>query len=242
MSWDPNKLKLCHLAAALVLGSMASAAAAEVLIVRATGPSAKNFRAGSKLADNAKFSLKQNDSLVLLDKKGTRTLRGPGNFTPTSPPQAPMATATNTKRARIGATRAPPTEQADFWAIDVARSSNVCLADTQNVALWRADTGKPMTLTVTREQDGTTSEIEWARLQDRMAWPSDMAIREGATYRLSWAGAQAPTRITFRMLPSKPEDTEAAASLLIQKGCEAQLDMLIQASQQRPEPAAAPAT
>ena len=40
---------------------------AEVLVVRATGPSAKKFPAGKALADNARITLAANDSIVVLD-------------------------------------------------------------------------------------------------------------------------------------------------------------------------------
>src|SRR3546814_19321418 len=111
LSWVPNKGKVARLAAALLIVSSAAAAAAEVLVVRASGPSAKSYPAGRKLADDARITLQANDSLVLLDNRGTRTLRGPGIFTPSGPAQAnsrsaPPSVATgSTRRARLGAVR-----------------------------------------------------------------------------------------------------------------------------------------
>src|SRR3546814_15347293 len=73
LSWVPNKGKVARLAAALLIVSSAAAAAAEVLVVRASGPSAKSYPAGRKLADDARITLQAKDPLVLLDKIGSRS-------------------------------------------------------------------------------------------------------------------------------------------------------------------------
>ena len=246
MSWGLNKAKVARLAAALLIASGATAAAAEVLVVRALGPSAKNYPAGKKLADDARIVLQANDSLVLLDSRGTRTLRGPGTFTPSGPAQAnnrsviAAAAGGPARRARIGAVRnvggATEARPASLWHVDVSKSSNVCLTDPAHVTLWRPDATKPVTLTVTG--DGTTRTLEWASGEATLNWPSELAVSDGAEYKLSWPGASAPTAITFQTLGAEPAEPETMASTLIQNDCQAQLDVLIQALQ-RPEIAAA---
>ena len=81
-------MKVTYLAAALIAAAGSSAALADVLVVRASGPSAKAYPAGKTIADNARIALQAGDSLVLLDSRGTRVLRGPGSFTPNGPAQA----------------------------------------------------------------------------------------------------------------------------------------------------------
>ena len=61
-------------------GNPAAAAAASVIAVRASGPSADQYPAGKKLRGGDKIILKVGDTLVLLDSSGTRTLKGPGVF------------------------------------------------------------------------------------------------------------------------------------------------------------------
>lgn len=218
----------------MLLVAGATAAAADVLVVRATGPSAKSYPAGKSLADNAKIALKQNDTLVLLDKAGTRTLRGPGTFTPSMSSQAAnrvvvASSETTQRRARIGAVRSAglgtqygPT----LWHLDVSKSSNFCLADPAQLTLWRPDASQPVTLTVTRAKDGTARKIDWPAGAATLAWPSDLAVGDGADYRLSWQ-AGTSTNVKFRTLPSVPASVDAMASSLIQRGCEGQLDFLI---------------
>jgi hypothetical protein len=205
---------------------------ADVLVVRATGPSAKSFPAGRKLPDNARISLQANDQLVVLSGRGTRTLRGPGTFTPNGPAagttQVAAAPAQPQRRARIGAVRggglgAP--KSPTIWHADVARSSNFCLADGSNLSLWRADATRPVTLAIAG--GGTTRSVSWPAGQPTLSWPSDLPIREGADYSLSWDGAAQPTKLKIRMLAGKPADVQNMATSLIEKGCEQQLDLLI---------------
>jgi hypothetical protein len=246
LSWGPNKAKAARLAAALLIAGSASAAAAEVLVVRALGPSAKSYPAGKKIADDARITLQGNDTLVLLDSRGTRTLRGPGTFTPSGPAQANTRSALASvasgpaRRARIGAVRnvgGGEVRPASIWHVDVAKSSNVCLTDPAHVTLWRSDATKPVALTVTRASDGTSRTVQWDAGEPTISWPSDLAVTSDAQYRLSWEGAEKPTLVTVKTIPSEP-DPEAMASTLIQNDCTAQLDVLI-AALERPAMAAA---
>lgn len=238
MSWGPSKMKLRHLAIAALAATTATAAAAETLVVRASGPSARDYPAGKSIADNARITLQANDMLVVLDKRGTRTLRGPGTFTPGGPAQASnrsaiasAATAGRSRRARIGAVRGGTTaavRSPSLMHVDVAKSSNICVDNPRNVTLWRADASKPVELTVTRAGDGASRKLNWAKGQTTIGWPADLAVSDGADYRLSWAGAATPTSLKFRTLSAWPADAEAIASSLIQNGCDAQLDLLIE--------------
>ena len=224
-----------HLAAAILAASITMAAAsADILVVRSSGPSAKNFPPGKSLPEASRITLQANDKLVVLDGRGTREMKGPGTFSPTGPAQAASRTAalsgvgTPQRRARIGAVRSVGVNQPKYpniWRVDVAKSSKVCLADPTNVTLWRENASQPVTLTVAG--NGATRKIEWAAGQSMLAWPADLAIKDGADYRLSWGGAGG-TALTFKTLPSKPAGLEEMASSLIRNECQAQLDLLIE--------------
>jgi hypothetical protein len=234
--WVQNSAKARHLALALFLATGATAAAADILVVRSTGPSAKMFPPGKSLPENGKITLKGSDMLVVLDGRGTRTLRGPGTFAAgagqsaaTRPVQ--VAAAAPARRARIGAVRSvgttAPARPATLWHVDVSKSSNICLADKSNVTLWRADATKPVTLTVAGA-GAAPKTVNWPAGQATVSWPTDVAITDGTDYRLSWNGAAAPTIIKFKTLPTKPAGLENTASSLITNGCSAQLDLLIE--------------
>jgi hypothetical protein len=238
LSWRQSKLGGRHLAIALILAAGASQAAADILVVRSTGPSARSFPPGKSLKENGRITLQANDSLIVLDGRGTRTLRGPGTFAPNDPAQgrsqavmSGLTSAGPQRRARIGAVRsvgiAAP-RSPSIWHVDVAKSSNVCLADPSLVQLWRADATKRATLTVTRDGDNRSQTVAWPIGETTLAWPAQLPISDGASYRLSWPGAPTPTMLHFKTLPSKPVGLEDMASSLIQNQCEAQLDLLIE--------------
>ena len=214
----------------LLLGT--GTAMADILVVRSVGPSAKSFPLGKRLPDNARIVLQANDQLTLLDGRGTRELRGPGSFTAASASSAPAQLAATTgmvngRRARIGAVRgveSGPLRPPSIWHVDVAKSANVCVSPPNHVALWRQDAGAARTLTVIGA--GQTRRLSWQEGDSTLDWPADLPVADGTEYRLSWSGG-APATIRFRTLPQRPAGLEATASMLIERQCNAQLDLLI---------------
>jgi len=211
----------------------AGAAAADVLIVRSTGPSAKSFPPGKRLAETARITLKASDAIVVLDRGGTRSLRGPGTFTVGAPAGIRTASAApvQQRRARIGAVRgvgSGETRAPTIWHVDVAKSSNICIAPPSDVILWRADATKAMALNVTRAGDGSTRQLSWPAGTSTLGWPADLPIADGQEFRLSWSGAAAPTLLRFRTLARRPNGPDELASTLMGNQCEAQLDLFIE--------------
>jgi hypothetical protein len=244
-----DKRRMRHLAAAVLLAGCAPAAA-DVLVVRATGPSAKSYPPGRSLPDEAAITLKANDQLVVLDSKGTRTLRGPGTFKPSAPAQIAAGTTLRAlagqrqRQARVGAVRGPGTSAPrpfTIWHVDVSKSSNVCIADANSVILWRADASAPVELTITRVRDGVSREVTWAAGQPTLAWPSDLPILESDDYRLTWSASTIPTTFKFRTVAPAPPSIEGVTSSLIKNGCAAQLDLLIDTVKLADSPTAPPA-
>jgi hypothetical protein len=232
LSWLASSFTLRHFAAAALLVT-ATAAAADILVVRSTGPSAKSFPPGKRLPENALLTLKASDQLVVLDGRGTRTLRGPGTFTAGAASAGRVASAAPVmqRRARIGAVRGPgdgALRPPSIWHADVTRSANVCVAQSGALTLWRAEAAAPLTLSVSRVGGGPARQLSWEAGASTLPWPPDLVLADGAQYRLSWPGAAAPTTLTFRTLPQKPAGLEDMASSLIRNECAAQLDLLIE--------------
>ncbi|MFL6844270.1 MAG: hypothetical protein ACJ8ER_05255 [Allosphingosinicella sp.] len=229
MSWGPNKLARALLAATLL--AAAGTAAADSLVVRASGPSAKSFPPGKRLPETARISLKPADQVTVLDGRGTRTFRGPGTFTVGAPAIGRIASATPTvdRRARIGAVRGlgtPELRPPSLWHVDIARSSTICVADPSKLMLWRADATQALTLDLAGTA-GAGRRLDWQPGSPTLAWPADLPVADGAEYRLSWSGAAAPTVIRFRTMPAVRAGLEDIAQVLIRNQCEAQLDLLI---------------
>jgi hypothetical protein len=236
LSWGPNRSGFVRTAVIVLLASAATAVSADILVVRSAGPSAKSFPPGRSLPEAGKVTLKANDTVVVLDARGTRTLRGPGIFSPGGPAQTASRaditrlTGTAPRRARIGAVRGvggTNDRNPSIWHVDIAKSSTVCLADRGNVQLWRSDSARPARLTISGS-GGRSQNIELPAGVATATWPSQLPLADGATYQVSWAGAGKPTILKFKTLPANPGGLEDMASSLIQNNCQAQLDRLIE--------------
>jgi hypothetical protein len=229
MSWVPNKSFASSLFAAALLAT-ANAASADILVLRADGPSARAFPPGRKLPDNARFALKASDELIVLDSRGTRTIRGPGNFIAgvAPPPRTASAEPVMQRRARVGAVRGVPNENRppSMWHVDVAKSSTMCIADPASVNLWRADGSKPVTLTIA-SPSGVRRQLRWEEGSQVLAWPAGLPVTDGASYRLSWDGSTTPTEIKFKALAKLPSGLDDTATVLLANNCSAQLDLFI---------------
>ena len=236
LSWHRNRLSRLALAALLVTG--AASAAANVLVVRSSGPSAKAYPPGKSLPDNARLQLRQGDTLVVMSPRGTRTFRGPGTFSPSSAVQAgpQVVQANNGRRARIGAVRNAgivPTATPDtIWDVDASQSGTICLAGTNGVNLWRPDASQTATLTISGP-NSASGTVNWPAGDDSIAWPASVPIVNNAEYQLSLTGSPVPSRIRVKTLASRPADLQAVADALIRNDCREQLDLLVDTA---PEP------
>ena len=232
LSWGRNRLKLSRAAIAALLVTGAASAAANVLVVRSSGPSAKSYAPGRSLPDNARLQLRPGDTVVVLDARGTRTFRGPGNFSPSAAVQAGTQTVQGNsgRRARIGAVRSavivPTATPTTIWDVDASQSGTMCLASSSGVRLWRPDSSQAATLTVTGP-NGASQTVAWPAGAATVSWPTAVPITSGAEYQLRQSGSPVPSRILVKTLQSRPSDIQAVAEALIRNECREQLDLLV---------------
>ena len=225
------------------VGGLSAPAWAGSMVVRASGPSAKSYRPGAKLADGGSLALKEGDVVTLLDAKGTRTLRGPGNFNVAASAGAPasgvmLSALIDTKRvrrARTGAVRgtvgsapvAPP-RRPNLWMADIAESGTLCVADPAALRLWRADAAKPASVRISGGAVDATAQF--AAGEAIAAWPVAVPVRDGASYRLSGGGRVADIRIA--LVGAVSPGLDGAAASLIAHQCKGQLDLLVDTAAQ----------
>jgi hypothetical protein len=229
LSWIQNRASWGRrIALAALLSSVAVSASANVLVVRSSGPSARAYPAGRSLPDNQRLQLRAGDTLVVLDARGTRTFRGPGNFTAGTAAPGVRIADNDGRRARIGAVRSAgfvASSPTTIWHVDVSQSGNMCLASTSNVMLWRSDSSQAATLAISGP--GGSRTIQWPAGRATLSWPADLPIANGGAYRLSQTGSPVPSTITFRTLDNAPSDMPGVAEALIRNGCQEQLDLLV---------------
>jgi hypothetical protein len=212
-----------------LLSATAVSASANVLVVRSAGPSAQAYPAGRQLADDARLQLRAGDVLVVLDTRGTRTFRGPGNFTAAGPAATGTRIAENNgRRARIGAVRSAgfvASSPTTIWHVDVSQSGTACVATASNAMLWRPDSSASEALAISGP--GGSRTVQWPAGRATVAWPADMPIANGGAYQLRLGSSPVPSTITFRTVASAPADMPAVAEALIANGCQEQLDLLV---------------
>jgi hypothetical protein len=227
MPWTDSRAWL----AGLGLSMLATAAHADVLVVRSVGPSAGQYRPGMVLPDNAKIVLRGSDVLTLLDAKGSWTLQGPITTTANTRARrsapAPRLEIVNDSRPRIGAVRSVEGAEGrpNLWLVDVAAPGAMCVVDPAHPVLWRADVKTAGTMTITGP-NGASAQVDWAAGQDLHDWPEALPVVENGSYRLVGPGDAAAVTLTFKTVAA-PTDIAATGKALLSHGCAAQLDRLV---------------
>lgn len=237
-----NVLKSGTIALAL-LAIPTGGALAETIVVKAGGPSSGSFPPGRKIADNSMLTLKAGDVLTILDGRGTRTIKGPGTFNTSAAAGSGGDTRTSlagllgtqrVRHARTGAVRGGADEgkmprSPNLWYVDISQSSKVCVPDIGNIQLWRPDLTEAVTVTARDEKSGKSAAIPFEKGQFRTNWPAALPVGEDSSYQLSWPGQKKPVKIRFSVMDADSEGgLENMASTLISRGCDAQLNLLVE--------------
>jgi hypothetical protein len=236
LSWTSKTLTPALLALALV-GS--GSALAETIVVKSVGPSAKAYPPGKSLPDNSRVTLGKLDVLTILDGRGTRVFKGPGIFsttasTTTNSAIGSMLRNTGTRQVRTGAVRTvgasavarPPS----VWLIDATKSGTVCVAGTEAVSIWMPSKEAASSITITRISDGKSVPVAFRPMLSTRAWPSaELPISNNGQFKVSGDGLPVPVSLRFVLLGLNPQGIESTASALIKSGCNAQLDLLVEA-------------
>jgi hypothetical protein len=228
-----NRWVLAGCALAIAFG--AAAAEAAVLVVRSSGPSAKAFPAGKAVPETQVLNLKANDVVILLDSRGTRTLRGPGKFSATASATnvatsslAALTGQNNGRRSRVGAVRGTPsgaTDGRNVWQADLARSGNLCFANPADLGIYRPASAGAAKVTVTDTGTGKTATVDFIDGRRIAAWPTEIPVTAGGRYQI--AGGAENVVYTARLIQPVPAGLEGLAQSLIRNDCQAQLDVLI---------------
>jgi hypothetical protein len=218
------KLMLLSAVAAACLGS--TAALASVVVVRSLGPSAKAYPPGKTFPETANISLKGGDVVTVLGPSSAQTLRGPGNF---AAKQVALASAAG-QRGRFGALRsAEVAHNPSIWDLDVTQSGKVCVTKAGKLQLWRPDSDGALKVTI-RSADGKSQELSWPAGKAATIWPASLPIANSAQYSIEWPDSGDKSDVTFVTIASQPADLVGAAQVLIENGCQNQLDLLVQSA------------
>lgn len=230
-----RKSGIAALAAAATLTCAVSATAATI-VVRSNGPSAASYPPGKPIAAS-QVTLKAGDSITVLDAKGTRVLKGPGTVavsgsgTATVNGIAALIADTGVRQTRTGATRGNgdgKPHPTNVWMVDASRGGPFCVASAERVSVWRPDNAKAGKLVITRMADGKAATLSFLAGESVRAWPAEvLPVANGARFRLALDGATPGQTLTARVLPAVPASLDEVASTLVEKGCDGQIDLLV---------------
>lgn len=221
-----------------VLALAVPGAALAAIVVASSGPSAKSFPVGKQLDAGATITLKAGDSITILDGKGTRVLSGAGTYAVSGQGAATKAVTFSiltrqraAGRVRTGAVRDPgavgPVRSPNLWYVDVSRLGKQCVIDPAMVRLWRVDSALPARFDVTPAGGGTSVAISFPAGTSVAPWDAAAApVTDGASYAVTDGRGHALGKVEFVVLSAQPADAEGMAAVLIEKGCNAQLDLL----------------
>lgn len=220
-----GKLMLWGGAVAIALSS--TAAVGSVVVVKSLGPSSKAYPPGKTLPEKATITLQGGDVVTLLGPASAQTLRGPGNF---AAGQVAINETGASSRGRFGALRAAEVaHNPSIWDVDVTQSGKMCVSNAGNLQLWRPDSETDVKVNI-RSSEGKSQEVAWAAGKASTLWPASLPIRSGAQYEIEWPDTGDKSSVTFVSVPNAPPDLVGAAQVLIENGCQHQLDLLVESA------------
>ena len=205
------------------------------MVVSSSGPSAGQFPVGRQIDDNERITLRDGDTITVLDNGGTRVLRGAGTVMLAQQSRSSRNNAFNSlttqrsaNRARTGAVRGTGTVLAisnpSLWFVDVQSAGTICLPAEFPVRLWRSDTQAQSTYSVTATEVDT--QVTFPAGEMLAAWDLYNPPSEDVTYTIGHGAGSSAVEINFVFLDETPVTAEDMASTLIANGCTAQLDQM----------------
>ena len=233
MSWDPNRLKLSRVALAALLVTGAASAAANVLVVRSSGPVGRKLSAGHVAARQCAAS-----RCAAATRSSCSAAAAPAPSAARAisarPPRSAPATQTDRadgRRARIGAVRSAgilPTQPGDDLAGRRVAERHRLRAPMRATSSCGGPTAaRPSTPGDQRPgRRLAAGRLAGRRVDPRLAArPADRQRRRLSAPPGQRRGAVLGSR--FKTLNSQPADLAGVAEALIQNGCQEQLDLLV---------------
>lgn len=236
------------LAAAALAASIALAgsACAQAVVVRATGPSMTKYPKGMKLPAGATVSLQDGDVLTVLDRVGTRVIKGRGSYAIDSQVLRDRGmvnvlsrTLSNPRTIRAGAVRggipagpAPlaPTAPKSVWLADIDKGGKVCVPQGSGLYLWRTSNGEQRLSWLSEAEGGAMVRLQFPPQTSGISWPSgSLPLVAGRSYRINSDGSADPA-VEFEVVSlapdAIPDNAADLGSLLLANGCVIQFEML----------------
>ncbi|MFQ5953715.1 MAG: hypothetical protein ACE5JZ_01455 [Kiloniellales bacterium] len=220
------------MAVLVLLGFLAGAQAAELLILKSTDPSLPE---GGIIDGAQALSLPAGVTLTLVGEEGKKiTLEGPYSGVPAASDQpaeggfggrmlmalSRLIAGAPPDPTRLGATRGSQVATADdFWLINVSVSGDYCLRTDRATEFWRPQADMTEALSIKRYGTQGWAKSEWPAGDDALGWPSGVDLVDDGTYLVRLGMGISVSKIVVHLLPDDlPSDFHRAA-WMTEKGC-----------------------
>jgi hypothetical protein len=234
MSWARGILASTAVAVSAVV---APAVAMAGVVVSSSGPSAAQYPVGRQIGNTDRITLREGDTVTVLQNGGTRVFRGAGTFTLSQASTAStnrafgsLTSQRSASRARTGAVRTgnvAPVSNPSLWYVDVSQAGTICLPSAENVRLWRADTQAASTYAIAPEgANEAVVNVTFPAGEMLAAWDIYHPPVAGQTYRIGHGSGSGAVDVRFVFLDAVPATPEDMAGALIAGGCTTQLAQL----------------
>ena len=100
------------------------------------------------------------------------------------------------------------------------------MTDPKKLQLWRPDSSGAASVQI-RSSDGQSEKLSWAAGKAVAAWPSALALKNGGQYQIEWSETGDKSAVDVVTVSSVPNDLPGTAQVLIENGCQNQLDLLV---------------
>jgi hypothetical protein len=234
------KIVTCTLAALLtaLLVTARPAAAVDLVVVSSRGI---DLKAGQAIDGAQPLVLKDGQQVELIAPTGQLIkLHGPWDRPPIaeSATNAPdvtdalkaLLTQNLARRESVGVVRGtnaqivPPGP----WLLDITHVGIRCVPESSQIVFWRPGGGGAAALSVEPYDRSWRARAEWPAGADRMAMPGTLPLTNRSTYIVSLNGKNIP--VTLVTIPAAASNDAMRAAWMIQEGCDAQAQALLQSA------------
>lgn len=220
------------LAAALILGTITTATAAELVVVEVRGVT--SIKQGDSVSDTQPIKLEDGQMVTLVADDGSiLTLRGPYDQTPAGGSggvdvaSAIGALGTGKAQNVAGVVRSANAEVRlpGPWLVDVSHPGVACIRQGEQPVLWRASDAGSGTLTMMPSDRSWRAQTQWPAGSAVLEVPSSFPVKDGRTYLADFGGK--PVAVTLTQIPPKVTNPKMQAAWMLEKGCVAQAEALL---------------
>lgn len=188
------------------------------------------FAPGASIDASTLITLSQGQHLELISESGgTIALDGPfrghaamnGGGPGVLASLSALITEKSARTGEVGTTRAEALHVLpDPWVIDVTHAGNACARDAAPTIFWRPSAGQVATIVVMPDDRSWKATERWPSGTDRLTVETEVPMRPGAVYLVSYGGAEVAIRLTN--VPTSLTNDAMRAAWMADKGCEAQ--------------------